>query len=1465
MTFLSTHKLNSVNPKCIKTFWLLAITCIQFFVVSSLRSQIVYYYDQSGNPTNSFLSSSATLNSSASNSTPNVLLNGQLSLTATATGSGIITYQWQLNGVNITGATNATYSLVNAGTSNSGAYSVIVSNGSASQTNQLGSVTVFGTTNTLYAIAYGLGQYIAVGTSGTIVNSSNLIAWGSSTSGTTNQLNGITFGSNQFVAVGANGTVLTSTNGTAWTTQNSTNVNTLNDVTFGNGLFVAVGNGGIVLTSPNGTNWTQQTFSNPNLEGIAYRTNMFVAVGTGGAIWNSPNGTNWTGQNSPISSTLTAIAYGNGMFIAVGTDGTILSSPDSTNWTSQTSGTLQDFTSISFFNQTFYAIGPDGQNFISTNGANWGVSYAGTYTLLYGSTVGNGIPVAAGADGLVIQIPDYQLDHFAWNAISSPQRVGQAFATTITAQDGANNTVSNFNGSVTLSEATSFTSSTNNILGNVSPEYTNTGSFTLGYSFTPDANLLVTQVRHYGTAQKVCIWDEDSEQLLASINITNNPGGWASTPVPVPLTLSAGESYIVSVYTGTNTTTSYYYNEDGPSVFANGTIDQAFSTNGDSFPVTPDTAFWFFVDLGYTVQDSVTNAVSPTTVNFVNGVATPNVTVTNAGQGMTLMAADASGHTGTSAPFNVYGTNDIAVTLSASPNPAAVNSNLTYTITVMNAGPTSATGVAVTNVLPANVTFVSASSTQGTCQNAGGTVTCSVGTLANQATATITIVVTPTVAGVILTNTVNIAESGTDSNLSDNTATNLNYVPPTLSVGNAIVTESTLGVTYASVPITLSSPSVLSIYFNVSTADGANAIAGRDYVPYDGTLYIPAGSTATSYTVPIGVQGSTIISPTKEFTVQISEPVNATITNSLGAVYILNPNGVPGQLYNFAWNNISSPQTTNTPFGVTVTAKDANGNAATNFNGTAALAGINLNDATNTLLSSPSPAYSSSTAIMTVGYEFTPTNDIYVTDVRSYAGSKVSIWTDTGFLMTSQNVTSVPGTWVDTPLATPVWLQASNTYIIGAFTDGSTYYWREDGAMSFPDGLISQGWSAPGDTFPTNFDSAQWYLVDLRYVRSASISPTNSGSFVNGIWTGNMTVKELGTNFMLLANDENGHMGYSDAFGVYATNDMAVTLGVSPTVPTVGTNIIYTVTVLNPGPNSSTGVLVTNILPIGATYVSAIASQGTCTQASGVVTASLGTIPSLSSATVTITVLPTVAGLPLTNSIIVTRNEPDPNLSDNSAVSVVIPSIALTVQIANAVSYSATPWLSGGNALWGVDSNVVYLGTNAAQSGSIVDGQQSWLQTTVYGPGTLSFWWSVSSQAGSDLLSFLTNGVVVTNISGSVGWQQVTWPLPPGHTTLEWEYAKNDNISSGADAGWLDDVIYNRTPFTLNAPGVSNGTNFVFTLNGTIGQILVLQSSTNLFQWVPLVTNTMTSSTLNFTNSTTNFPNKFYRGMDITP
>jgi hypothetical protein len=250
---------------------------------------------------------------------------------------------------------------------------------------------------------------------------------------------------------------------------------------------------------------------------------------------------------------------------------------------------------------------------------------------------------------------------------------------------------------------------------------------------------------------------------------------------------------------------------------------------------------------------------------------------------------------------------------------------------------------------------------------------------------------------------------------------------------------------------------------------------------------------------------------------------------------------------------------------------------------------------------------------------------------------------------------------------------------------------------------------------------------------------------------------------------------------------------------------------------------------------------------------------------VTITVLPIVAGLPLTNNVTVTGSQPDPNLADNSAVSVVIPSLALTLQLAKALNYLATPWLSGGDALWEMETNTTHNGTNAAQSGSIVDSQQTWIQTTVYGPGSLSFWWKVSSQAGGDYLNFLTNGVVMTNISGEVGWEQVVFAVPPGHNVLEWSYTKNGSISSGSDAGWLDQVVYTRTPFTLNSPGMNTSENFVFTLNGTVGQTLVLQSSTNLFEWMPLTTNVITGGGINFTDTSATNLIEFYRAMDITP
>ncbi len=76
---------------------------------------------------------------------------------------------------------------------------------------------------------------------------------------------------------------------------------------------------------------------------------------------------------------------------------------------------------------------------------------------------------------------------------------------------------------------------------------------------------------------------------------------------------------------------------------------------------------------------------------------------------------------------------DLSITKSGAPNPVTVGSSLAYTVMVTNNGPSPATAVALTDTLPAGVTFVSANATQGACAQSGGTVTCNLGTLANSA------------------------------------------------------------------------------------------------------------------------------------------------------------------------------------------------------------------------------------------------------------------------------------------------------------------------------------------------------------------------------------------------------------------------------------------------------------------------------------------------------------------------------------------------------------------------------------------------------------------------------------------------------------------------------------------------------------------------------------------------------------
>ena len=85
---------------------------------------------------------------------------------------------------------------------------------------------------------------------------------------------------------------------------------------------------------------------------------------------------------------------------------------------------------------------------------------------------------------------------------------------------------------------------------------------------------------------------------------------------------------------------------------------------------------------------------------------------------------------------------DLAIAATDAPDPVTPGAALTYTLSVTNLGPSTSPAMTVTDALPAEVAFTGAPG----CTQAGGTVTCALGSLAPAGTASVTIQVTVSAA-----------------------------------------------------------------------------------------------------------------------------------------------------------------------------------------------------------------------------------------------------------------------------------------------------------------------------------------------------------------------------------------------------------------------------------------------------------------------------------------------------------------------------------------------------------------------------------------------------------------------------------------------------------------------------------------------------------------------------------------------
>jgi uncharacterized repeat protein (TIGR01451 family) len=213
---------------------------------------------------------------------------------------------------------------------------------------------------------------------------------------------------------------------------------------------------------------------------------------------------------------------------------------------------------------------------------------------------------------------------------------------------------------------------------------------------------------------------------------------------------------------------------------------------------------------------------------------------------------------------------DLSISATDSPDPIATNGQLTYTIQVTNNASTEATGLVVTDMLPANVTFVSATSASGTCTTFGNSVNCTLPSLSAGSSATITIIIKPLAVGTCI-NTVSVSANEFDPDTNNNSAsqTTTVTVPETVQFSAYTYSVAENGGSLL-VTVTRSGTGVISVQY----ATGNNtAVAGSDYTDTSGILNFAAGEATKSFAVPI----------TSDTSAEGNESLNLTLSSAVGA------------------------------------------------------------------------------------------------------------------------------------------------------------------------------------------------------------------------------------------------------------------------------------------------------------------------------------------------------------------------------------------------------------------------------------------------------------------------------------------------------------------------------------------------------------------------------------------------------
>ena len=593
---------------------------------------------------------------------------------------------------------------------------------------------------------------------------------------------------------------------------------------------------------------------------------------------------------------------------------------------------------------------------------------------------------------------------------------------------------------------------------------------------------------------------------------------------------------------------------------------------------------------------------------------------------------------------------DIAVNKSVDNATPNVGSNVTFTVTATNNGPSNATGVAVTDLLPAGLTLVTATPSAATSYVAG-TGIWTIGNLANAATATLQIIATVNGTSTVTNTATKTAENQPDPNPGNNAA-------------SAAVTGQSADIAVTKI-VEAATPNVGSnVTFTISATNNgpstATGVVVTDLLPPGLTLVLATPSTG-AYNPATGAWTIPTLANLATATLQLTVTVNTTNTviNTATRTAADQPDPNPG-------NNAASASVTGQSADIAVT-KTVN-NAAPNLGGNVTFTVTAINNgpsnATGVAVTDVLPAglvyvssavsagsYNSSTGVWTIGnLANTGTATLTITATVTTASPVVNIASrsagnqpdpnganDTASVVVGgQSADIVINKVADNP--TPN-LGANVTYTVTATNNGPSNATGVAVTDPLPAGLTLV-LATPSAGTIYNSVTGLWTIGSLANGASATLQITATVRTTNPITnTATKTAEDQ--------PDPNGNNDASSAVVTGQAADLGLTKTVSDPTPAVGTNVTFTVVVTNHGPDAATGVQVGDPLPAGLTFVSATPSQGSYSPASG-----LWTVNNLAnSVTATLLIVATVTvTTPVTNTAVRAAGSPaDPVLANDSA------------------------------------------------------------------------------------------------------------------------------------------------------------------------------------------------------------------------